>query len=111
MLREAEHAWHGVRLHQPDWSDGSNSLAFGGGLRRDGFDFHLMLNAYWEPLEFELPRLERGPWRRWIDTSFDSPNDIVLWEEAPPVSGGCYRVEPCSVALLFLPNHSGSSVT
>jgi glycogen operon protein len=110
MLREAKHAWHGVKLHQPDWGDDSHSLAFGGELRRDGFSFHFMLNAYWEPLQFELPRPERGTWRRWIDTSLDSPDEIVPWETAPSVSGPCYRVEPRSVVMLFLPSGRGDSV-
>jgi len=37
------------------------------------------MNAYWEPLSFELPPLDGGahPWRRRIDTFFDSPHDIV----------------------------------
>ena len=36
-----------------------------------------MLNAHREPLEFELPLLaaESGGWRRWIDTSLDSPHE------------------------------------
>jgi hypothetical protein len=40
----------------------------------------MILNAYWEPLEFELPQTGKhgaGPWRRWIDTALDSPYDIV----------------------------------
>ena len=49
----------------------SHSIAFGRGARsRRGLRFHLILNAYWEPLEFELPPAgDGGPWRRWIDTS------------------------------------------
>ena len=37
------------------------------------------MNAYWEPLSFELPLLDGGahPWRRRIDMFLDSPHDIV----------------------------------
>ena len=36
-----------------------------------------MINAYWEALAFELPPTEEGAgWRRWIDTSLASPDDI-----------------------------------
>ena len=66
--------------------------------------FHLILNAYWEPLEFELPRAgDRGEdsWRRWIDTTLDSPHDIVEWQTAPLVAGGTYRAGPRSVVVLF----------
>jgi glycogen operon protein len=111
MLREAKHTWHGVKLDQPDWGDDSHCLAFGGEYPREGLYLHVMLNAYWEPLDFELPKPKRGTWRRWIDTSLDSPEEIVPWETAPPVTGSCYRVEPRSVVLLFLPSHRGASVS
>jgi len=42
-----------------------------------------ILNAYWQPLDFELPRAGKAgenPWRRWIDTALDSPHDILQWE-------------------------------
>jgi len=70
----------------------------------DRMRFHVILNAYWEPLDFELPSPATGardPWRRWIDTFLDSPNDIVEWEQAPPVSSETYRAEPRSVVVLF----------
>ncbi len=102
MLRQANRAWHGVRLNQPDWGDHSHSLALGAEIRQEGIHFHLMLNAYWEPLEFELPGPPDGaPWRRWIDTALESPEDIVPWKLAPPVSGGSYRAEARSVVMLF----------
>jgi glycogen operon protein len=94
-------AWHGVKLNQPDWGEGSHSLALGGELHEEGLLFHLILNAYWEPLEFELPPLESGAWRRWIDTSLKSPDDIAVWDEAPPVVDSAYRVADRSVVLLF----------
>ena len=62
-----------------------------------------MLNAYWEPLTFELPSTrEQGSrrWRRWIDTSLPSPEDICDWEDAPIVSLSKYVVEPRSLVLL-----------
>ncbi len=101
MLEQANKAWHGVKLNEPDWSDHSRSVALGAELRREGLVFHLLLNAYWEPLDFELPILESGNWRRWIDTSLDSPNDIVPWKQAPPVQGNSYRVADRSVVMLY----------
>jgi glycogen operon protein len=101
MLQQANKAWHGVKLFQPDWGDRSHSVALGAELKREGLRFHLILNAYWEPLEFELPRLESGTWRRWIDTALDSPNDIVPWDEASPLTGTAYRVTERSVVMLY----------
>ncbi|MGV3484265.1 MAG: glycogen debranching enzyme, partial [Planctomycetaceae bacterium] len=101
MLQRAEKAWHGVRLNQPDWGDRSHCIAFGAELRREAMRFHLIVNAYWEPLEFELPTPEGGRWRRWIDTALDSPNDIVPWEDAIEVPTDTYRVADRSVVMLF----------
>ena len=81
--------------HQPDWGDGSHSVALGAELRREGLLLHFILNAYWEPLEFELPVVGEGAsWRRWIDTALDSPHDIVPWQTAPTIPGNCIEPEP-----------------
>jgi glycogen operon protein len=101
LLIDANESWHGVKLNEPDWGDDSFSLALHAELPHDGMFIHLILNAYWEPLEFELPKLDAGPWRRWIDTALDSPNDIVSWETASSVPGETYRTEARSVVLLF----------
>jgi glycogen operon protein len=102
LLDRANKAWHGVKLFQPDWGDNSHSVALGAELRKEGLFFHLILNAYWEQLNFELPELEAGrSWRRWIDTALDSPHDIVPWQTAPTVSDDTYRAEPRSVVILF----------
>jgi glycogen operon protein len=103
MIREANKTWHGMKLDQPDWGAWSHSFAFGVVLEKDGVLAHFILNAHSEPLDFELPSVggqDPSPWRRWIDTSLDSPHDIVQWEEAAVVSGHTYRVESRSVVVL-----------
>ena len=102
LIRTAPHSWHGVRLNEPDWSDCSHSVALSAELR-EGLMVHLIFNAYWEPLEFELPAVPAGKgsaWRRWIDTAQESPQDIVPWEESPSISGSSYRAGPRSVVVL-----------
>ena len=102
MIAKANKAWHGVKLNQPDWGEGSHSIAFGAELKNEKLRFHLILNGYWEPLEFELPPLASGkPWRRWIDTSLPSPQDIVEWKSAPRVLDKMYQVGPHSVVMLY----------
>ena len=103
MLRDAKTAWHGVTLLQPDWAPQSHSLAFGAEMRREGIEMHLIANAFWETLDFEVPdELGREPWRRWIDTSLDSPDDIIPWQAAPPLRHAAgYRVGPRSVVVLW----------
>jgi len=101
MLQHARKSWHGVKLHEPDWGDQSYSVALGGELNREGMVFHVILNAYWETLEFELPRIENRIWKRWLDTSRDSPDDIVPWESAVPVNSETYSSMPRSVVMLI----------
>jgi isoamylase len=96
--------WHGVKLNQPDWSYSSHSIALSAELPHQAMLVHLIFNAYWEPLEFELPRSQNGTevsWRRWIDTFLETPEDIVAWEEAPAVSGCGYLAGPRSVVVLW----------
>ena len=102
LLENAKKAWHGVKLSQPDWGDRSHSVALDAEMQKEGFRLYLILNAFWEPLDFELPLLENGGrWRRWIDTALVSPQDIVPWETAPPVEASSYRVEARSVVMLI----------
>ena len=102
-LREAKYAWHGVKLNQPDWSPTSHSLAISAELKNEGMSLYIILNAYWEALEFELPILRNGAanWRRWIDTALDPPHDICGWNTAVPVAGGAYRAGARSVVVLI----------
>ena len=103
LLRKANKAWHGVKLNQPDWSDHSHSIAFSAEIRRQKLFFHLIFNAFWEPLDFELPPTGgAGTWRRWVDTSLDPPNDITEWQIAPLISSRTYRTGARSVVALFL---------
>jgi isoamylase len=104
MIRQADISWHGVSLGEPDWSRSSHSIAFTAKATRGAVSYHAILNAYWEPLEFELPAIAHGvrdPWRRWIDTGLDSPDDIVEWAHAPSVPGPLYRAAARSVVVLF----------
>jgi isoamylase len=101
LLREANTTWHGVKLGEPDWSVSSHSLASSATCRDGDLHLYMILNAYWEPLEFELPATKGNPWHRWIDTSLDSPDDVVEWDDAPPVTSPTYLAGPRSVVALF----------
>jgi len=104
LIREANKTWHGVRLNQSDWSDHSHSVALTVEIRREKLWLHLILNAYWEALDFELPPTDNAggtPWRRWIDTAQESPNDIVPWRQAVAVPGLTYRAAARSVVVLY----------
>lgn len=104
LLRDANKAWHGIKLGQPDWGDHSHSIVFTAEIKTQRMLFHMILNAYREPLDFELPLVDNGeknPWRRWIDTALDSPNDIIGWQTSPPVQNLSYQAAPHSVVVLW----------
>jgi len=101
LIQQANKSWHGVKLGQPDWSAQSHSVALHVEMKREGYLIYVILNAYWEPLEFELSARNGGPWHRWIDTGLDAPLDIVSWAAAPVMSGSSYRAQPRSVVVLF----------
>ena len=114
LIRQANRDWHGVKLLQPDWSDHSHSVAFSLELRKEKIYCHFIFNAYWKPLEFELPfagSAETDAWRRWIDTSLESPNDIVEWQEAPPTSGRTYLAGAQSVVVHWIHINSDATPT
>jgi glycogen operon protein len=104
LLRGASKSWHGVKRHRPDWSPQSHSLALSAELPEENLSFYIIFNAYWEALAFELPAQKHGagqPWRRWIDTSLESPLDIQDWPAAAVVAGRTYRAGPRSVVVLI----------
>ena len=103
FLAEANHAWHGVKLNQPDWSPHSHSIAVSAELKNEGLLLHVILNGYWEALDFELPPVVNGNqnWRRWIDTALESPHDICEWASAVAIPGHTYHAEPRSVVVLI----------
>jgi len=112
LIQQANKAWHGIRLHQPDWGDSSHSIAFTAELRKERLLCHLIMHAYWEPLDFELSWAGDGleySWLRWFDTSLDSPHDILEWQTAALVPGRAYRAGPRSVVVLFARLGEGAS--
>jgi len=105
LLKRTRIEWHGTTLDQPDWGDNSHSLAYTIQSVRARFLLHVMMNAYWEPLSFELPP---GPadspyvWRRCLDTALPSPTDMTPWADAPVVAAARYELQPRSIAVLAI---------
>ena len=93
--------WHGVRLAQPDWSDASHSLAFSLHDVLGGDHLHIILNAYWEALNFDLPPLSADlRWHRIIDTALPAPAVFTVPDQAQPLEEHRYRAESRSVVVL-----------
>jgi glycogen operon protein len=103
LLRGTNLTWHGVKVGQPDWRTSSHSIALTVEMPDERVTVHLIANAYWKTLDFELPEIGRPgiSWRRWINTALDSPQDIVHWEAALPAPSSAVRAEPRSVIVFF----------
>ena len=103
ILGQAKIVWHGVKLNQPDWGADSHTLALTVWSIRGILVFHIMINAFWEELRFEVPPedLSGSGWKRWIDTSRETPDDICYWDEAEAVRENVYPVQPRSVVILI----------
>ena len=104
LIARASKGWHGVKLDEPDWSSCSHSIAFSAHRTSENLLVYFIFNAYWEPLEFELPSVRNCDarlWHQWIDTYLDSPQDIVDWQKAPVVRAFTYRAGPRSVVVLW----------
>jgi glycogen operon protein len=112
LLQRAKIQWSGVDLNRPDWGDHSHSLAMTLESLRARFLFHVMFNAYWQPLAFELPPTasEGQRWQRCLDTALVSPDDIRSLTEAFTITGSRYVVEPRSVVLLAMSLQSSPAV-
>ncbi|HTY25768.1 MAG TPA: glycogen debranching protein GlgX [Desulfomonilaceae bacterium] len=110
LLHQSKIAWHGVKLNQPDWAVDSHAIALTLRSLRGRFMIHIMVNAYWEPLTFEVPPLAESAdhdWMRWIDTARESPDDICTLDEAFPFAEPICHVQPRSLVVLvtWLLNH------
>ncbi|MGR9105635.1 MAG: glycogen debranching enzyme, partial [Gammaproteobacteria bacterium] len=97
LIAQARIDWHGVKLNQPDFGYCSHSLACTVTSRETLFQ--VMLNAYWEPLSFELPALATG-WFRLIDTALPSPQDFSDLTNLPAATDSVYMVRSRSVVVL-----------
>ncbi len=102
LLRDNVVQWHGVALDAPDWGEQSHALAATSRLLGGRLLLHLIVNAYWEELEFELPAIgaTHDAWRRCIDTNLASPHDACSWHEAPVVGAATYAAAQRSVVVL-----------
>jgi isoamylase len=94
---------HGVKLDEPDLGETSHAIALGAWHPDAGEEIHVILNSYWEKLDFQLPPMNVGeavPWRRIIDTSLSSPFDLCSFDEAPVIESLTYPAGPRSIVLL-----------
>jgi len=92
-------SWYGVGP-AVDMSPDSRSLAFClHGASQGDDDIYVMINAYWEALQFEIQEGSPRDWVRIVDTDLLSPLDVS--EFGLPLQGSVYQVAPRSVVVLL----------
>jgi len=93
--------WHGAKVNEPRWEDpNAQLLAFTlSSVAESEKDIHVVLNMSDDSEQTELPRTPDSAWFRAVDTSRDSPADIVEPPEQPPVRNSWYAVQPRSVVV------------
>ena len=103
----ADITWHGTKLNSPGLDDPvGRTLActiagFGGST-----DLHVMMNMFWEPLDFELPVDPGRAWHLAIDTFADSPSDIADVGQEAVVTGQRCQVQGRSIVVLSSATHT-----
>ena len=74
-------AWS--RINQPGWDDPeARCLAFTRGDTAEDTDqtmnVHVMMNMFWDAIDFDIPQFDGLYWFRLIDTSLPSPDDMGI---------------------------------
>ncbi|HZY60314.1 MAG TPA: isoamylase [Candidatus Binataceae bacterium] len=94
-------SWYGVGK-DVDLSDTSHTLAFcvRGAAQQDE-DIYVMVNAYWENLDFTVQEGQAGEWKRVVDTSLASPFDFAAPGSEPTLTSMVYTVKARSVVVLL----------
>ena len=94
-------AWHGTKLDSPGWDDpDARALA----MTLAGFnaepDLHVMMNMYWDSLDFDLPAVPGCLWFKAVDTAQAAPADIANFGTEPAVQGNLLTVQGRSIVVL-----------
>ncbi|HXU16848.1 MAG TPA: isoamylase [Terriglobales bacterium] len=84
-----------------DYSDTSHTFAYClHGVSRDSPDIYVIINMYWEPVEFTICEGAPDQWRQVVDTGKPSPDDFADEQTAPPLNNLFYTVKPRSIVVL-----------
>ena len=94
-------AWHGLRLHEPQW-DNPSSRVLACTLSRvepDEEDLHIIMNMSEDNLSMQLPKLENRSWNLAVDTSRTTPEDVIEPKKQQPLSRKTVQVNSRSVVV------------
>ncbi len=95
-------SWHGCELDKPGWNDPyARVLSFTLAGLDGSDDLHVILNMFWEAVDFELPSVPGRRWVRAVDTTLPAPDDIVDPGDEVPVESTTYHAGDRSVVVLI----------
>jgi len=94
-------AWHGTKLGSPgfDNPEGRALACTIAGFDGDG-DLHVMMNMFWEPLDFEVPEDPHRVWHVAVDTFAPGPHDLWCDAQRGPLREALCTVQSRSIVVL-----------
>ncbi len=93
--------WYGVNS-EVDRAEHSHTLAYClHGISQDDRDIYVMINAYWQDRVFTIQEGASAEWRRVVDTSLESPDDIAEPGNEEALQSLRYKVKARSIVILI----------
>ena len=92
--------WYGTgSAADPSFDSRSVAFALHGASQTDD-DLYVLINGYWEKLDFQIQEGDAAQWRRVIDTGLESPLDLLEPGNEAPWPTLQYAAAPRSVVVL-----------
>jgi glycogen operon protein len=91
---------HGTTLGEPDWTNHSHALAFTLSNPNYGKSLHIMINAFWGDLQFELPHQKQEHWQLILNTAASAAPHFFSSEKAAFVKTNYQLVKARSIIIL-----------
>ena len=97
----ADITWHGTTLGSPGFDDpqGRALACTIAGFDGDA-DLHVMMNMFWEPLDFEVPVDPQRAWHIAVNTFEPGPHGVADHGPAVPLGGSFCTVQGRSIVIL-----------
>jgi len=100
-IEEPHITWHGIELNKPDWSENSQSLAFTLFHPKAGEAVHVVVNAFWKSLKFQIPEIKGKTWYKIVDTAAEAPNDFCEIGKGKIINKSLLTVSDRSIMVLM----------
>jgi len=92
-------SWHGAKIDMPLWDDPDSQLLAFTLAGIEEADIHVIINMSHQQTSCELPKIAGKAWCMSVDTSKDSPHDIVRRPNQKPMSDTTFVVKDKSIVV------------